>query len=72
MSRVTVTRVLLILCALLALSALPPVRTGTVRRWLGRPGLAGVAATPVGVWIGPPVPPVAPPGPSAARPRAWP
>jgi predicted dienelactone hydrolase len=41
---------------LLALSALPPVRTVTVLRWLGRLGLASVAATAVGVWILPAVP----------------
>lgn len=34
---------------LLALSALPPVRTGAVLRWLGRLGLVGIAAAAVGV-----------------------
>ena len=41
---------------LLALSALPPVRTGTGLRWLGRLGFAGVAVVAVGVWILPAVP----------------
>ena len=36
---------------LLALSALPPVRTVTVRRWFGRLALVGVAVVTVGVWI---------------------
>lgn len=46
---------------LLALSALPPVRTGTVARWLGRLGLVGIAAACVGVWILPAVPTLPPP-----------
>ena len=46
---------------LLALSALPPVRTGTVARWIGRLGLAGIAAACVGVWILPAVPTLPPP-----------
>ena len=41
---------------LLALSALPPVRTVTVRRWFGRLALVGVAVVTVGVWILPAVP----------------
>ena len=41
---------------LLALSALPPVRTGAVLRWIGRRGLVGIAAACVGVWILPAVP----------------
>jgi dienelactone hydrolase len=41
---------------LLALSALPPVRTGTVLRGLGRLGLAGITAATMGVWILPAVP----------------
>ncbi|MEO7354748.1 MAG: hypothetical protein ABIZ70_10435 [Gemmatimonadales bacterium] len=41
---------------LLALSALPPMRTGAVLRWLGRIGFVGVAAAAVGVWILPAVP----------------
>jgi len=41
---------------LLALSALPPMRTGVALRWLGRLGLVGVAAAAVGVWILPAVP----------------
>jgi dienelactone hydrolase len=41
---------------LLALSALPPVRTGTVPRWIGRLGLVGIATACVGVWMLPAVP----------------
>ncbi len=41
---------------LLALSALPPMRTGSVLRWAGRLGLAGIAAICIGVWILPAVP----------------
>ena len=41
---------------LLALSALPPVRTGAVLRWIGRLGLVGIAAACIGVWILPAVP----------------
>ncbi|WGM38855.1 dienelactone hydrolase family protein [Caulobacter sp. NIBR1757] len=41
---------------LLALSALPPVRTGMVLRWTGRLGLVAVAAACLGVWILPAVP----------------
>jgi predicted dienelactone hydrolase len=41
---------------LLALSALPPMRAVTVRRWFGRLALVGVAAVTVGVWILPAVP----------------
>ena len=52
------TRCLFTLMAglLLALSALPPVRTVTVLRWLGRLGLVGIAAAAIGVWILPAVP----------------
>jgi len=46
---------------LMALSALPPLRAGTVRRGLGRLGLVGVAAATVGVWILPAVPTLPPP-----------
>lgn len=48
-------------CLLLALSALPPVRTGAVLRWIGRLGLVGIAAVCVGVWILPAVPTLPPP-----------
>jgi dienelactone hydrolase len=41
---------------LLALSALPPVRTGAVLRRIGRLGLVGIATVCVGVWILPAVP----------------
>lgn len=41
---------------LLALSAVPPMGTGAVLRWLGRLGFAGVAAAAIGVWILPAVP----------------
>ena len=41
---------------LLALSALPPVRTGAVLRWFGRLVLVGIAAATIGVWILPAVP----------------
>jgi dienelactone hydrolase len=41
---------------LLALSALPPMRTGSVLRWIGRLGLAGMTVICVGVWILPAVP----------------
>jgi predicted dienelactone hydrolase len=41
---------------LLALSALPPVRTGAVLRWIGRLGLVGITAAAIGVWILPAVP----------------
>jgi dienelactone hydrolase len=41
---------------LLALCALPPMRTGTVPRWIGRLGLVGLAAVCVGVWMLPAVP----------------
>ncbi len=41
---------------LLALSALPTVRTGSVLRWIGRLGLVGIAAASIGVWILPAVP----------------
>lgn len=41
---------------LLALSALPPLRTGTVLRGIGRLGLIVVAAVAVGVWVLPAVP----------------
>lgn len=46
---------------LLALSALPPVRTGIVLRWIGRLGLVGIAAACLGVWILPAVPTLPPP-----------
>ncbi len=46
---------------LLALSALPPVRTGAVLRWIGRLGLAGIAAACVGVWMLLAVPTLPPP-----------
>lgn len=48
-------------CLLLALSALPPVRTGAVLRWIGRLGLVGLAAACLGVWILPAVPSLPPP-----------
>ncbi len=52
---------------LLALSALPPVRTEAVLRWIGRLGLVGVAAACIGVWILPAVPTLPPPdGPGRA------
>lgn len=41
---------------LLALSALPPLRTGAAARWIGRLGLVGMAAVCLGVWILPAVP----------------
>lgn len=41
---------------LLALSALPPMRTGSLLRRIGRLGLVGMAAICVGVWILPAVP----------------
>jgi predicted dienelactone hydrolase len=41
---------------LLALCALPPMRTGAAPRRLGRLGLIGVAAAAAGVWILPAVP----------------
>ena len=41
---------------LLALCALPPMRTGTVPRWIGHLGLVGIAAVCVGVWMLPAVP----------------
>src|SRR5215213_3150436 len=41
---------------LLALIALPPMRTVTVLRWVGRLGLVGIAAATIGVWILPAVP----------------
>ncbi len=41
---------------LLALSALLPLRTGPVRRGLGRLGFVGIAAATIGVWILPAVP----------------
>lgn len=41
---------------LLALIALPPLRTGSVLLWTGRLGLVGIAAICVGVWILPAVP----------------
>ncbi len=41
---------------LLVLSALPPLRTGAVLRWIGRLGLIGIAAACIGVWILPAVP----------------
>jgi len=46
---------------LLALSALPPLSTGPVLRWIGRLGLVGIAAACVGVWILPAVPTLPPP-----------
>jgi predicted dienelactone hydrolase len=46
---------------LLVLSALPPLRTGVVLRWLGRLGFAGITASTVGVWILPAVPALPPP-----------
>lgn len=46
---------------LLALSGLPPVRTGVVLRWIGRLGLVGLAAASLGVWILPAVPSLPPP-----------
>lgn len=47
---------------LMGLSVLPPVRTGTVLRGLGRLGMVGLAGSAVGVWILPAVP-----SPAAAR-----
>lgn len=41
---------------LLALSAVPPVRTGPVLRRLGRLGLVGITAIALGVWMLPAVP----------------
>ncbi len=41
---------------LLALCALPPVRTGAVLRWIGRLGVVGIAVACIGVWILPAVP----------------
>lgn len=41
---------------LLALSALPPLRTGATLRWLGRIWLAGIGAATAGAWILPAVP----------------
>ena len=41
---------------LLALSALPPMRTGALLRWLGRLSFAGIAGIAIGVWILPAVP----------------
>lgn len=46
---------------LLALSALPPVRTGALPRWIGRLALAGLAAASLAVWILPAVPTLPPP-----------
>lgn len=46
---------------LLALSALPLVRTGVVLRWIGRLGLVGIAVACIGVWILPAVPTLPPP-----------
>jgi predicted dienelactone hydrolase len=46
---------------LLALSALPPLRTGAAPRWIGRLGLVGIAAVSVGVWMRPAVPTLPPP-----------
>lgn len=46
---------------LLALSALPPMRTGAVLRRIGRLGLVGIAAACIGVWILPAVPTLPPP-----------
>ncbi len=41
---------------MLALSALPPSRTGSARPWIGRLALAAVAAATIGVWMLPAVP----------------
>ncbi|MDX2262911.1 MAG: dienelactone hydrolase family protein [Gemmatimonadales bacterium] len=41
---------------LLALSALPPLRTSNMLRWIGRVGLVGIAVASIGVWILPAVP----------------
>lgn len=46
---------------LLALSALPPLRTGSGLRWIGRGGFGAVAAASAGVWILPAVPSLPPP-----------
>lgn len=46
---------------LLALCALPPLRTGTVLRAIGRVGLVALAAASIGVWILPAVPTLPPP-----------
>jgi len=41
---------------LLILSALPPIASGRVQRWIGRLGFVGMALISVGVWILPAVP----------------
>jgi dienelactone hydrolase len=46
---------------LLALSALPPVRSGAVLRWTGRLGLIAIAVACIGVWMLPAVPTLPPP-----------
>jgi predicted dienelactone hydrolase len=57
---------------LLALSALPPVRTGAVLHGIGRVGLAGLAAGCVGVWGLPAVPALPPPdGPYAVATQVY-
>ena len=43
------------------MGAWPPLRTGIALRWVGRLGLAGLAAVCVGVWILPAVPTLPPP-----------
>lgn len=51
---------------LLAVSALPPIRTGAVLRWLGRLSWVGIAAACISVWLLPAVPTLpAPDGPHA-------
>ena len=51
---------------LLALSALPPLRSSAVLAWIGRLGLVGIVAACIGVWILPAAPTLPPPdGPHA-------
>ena len=57
---------------MLALSALPLMRTGAVLRWIGRLGLGGIAAACIGVWILPAVPTLpAPDGPYAVATQVY-
>ncbi|MET0281521.1 MAG: dienelactone hydrolase family protein [Steroidobacteraceae bacterium] len=46
---------------LLALSALPPLRSGAALRWIGRLGMVAIAASGIGVWVLPAVPELPPP-----------
>lgn len=51
---------------LLALSAVPPIHTGRLLRWLGHAGVVGLAAATAVVWLLPAVPTLPPPdGPHA-------